>query len=99
MLDTKTFLIYSGLKSYRGLFWGLAVGHTIISCAFGIVAGISGDLYLLFWRLEWGYWVLALFGGLTLLVIYGAHFESFFCHAFDFRPNCQYHPSFSVAYV
>eukprot|EP01122_Echinamoeba_exundans_P002146 TRINITY_DN12102_c0_g1_i1.p1 TRINITY_DN12102_c0_g1~~TRINITY_DN12102_c0_g1_i1.p1 ORF type:complete len:297 (+),score=27.34 TRINITY_DN12102_c0_g1_i1:293-1183(+) len=71
VLDSTSFLVYSGLKSYRGLFWGTSIAHVIISMAFAIVAGLSGDLYLLFWRLEWGYWAFMLFGGLSILLVYG----------------------------
>jgi hypothetical protein len=72
VLDSTSFLVYSGLKSYRGLFWGTSIGHMIVSMALAIVAGINGDLYLLFWRLEWGYWAFMLFGGLSILLVYGS---------------------------
>jgi hypothetical protein len=56
VLDTKTLMVYRGLKRYSSLYWALTFVHFAVSVSLAVVAGISGDLYLIFWKLEWA-WV------------------------------------------
>lgn len=71
VLDTRTFLVYNGLKHYSKVFWTLALAHFVFTLIPSVLAGLSGEWYLLWWRILWGWYALALLSLSGLVFVYG----------------------------
>lgn len=72
VLDTTTLLVYKGLKKYSVFFWVSIIIHYVATVGLAVLSGLSGWLYLITWRVQWGFWIAHIAVLIVLLVIYGS---------------------------
>lgn len=72
VLDTKTFLVYHGLKRFRLFFWAAVTTHFTITLVPATLAGLQGEWYLIWWRVYWGNWIASIVVFTICVSVYGS---------------------------